>query len=161
MSVDLTGKVAVITGGGSGLGAAMGSAFAAAGAAVAVLDIDGAAADTTAGRIADEASVATTALQVDVGDAASVAAAPAHVASTLARPAQLAATGAREEDLEEMLAHRPVGEADVVMPEHAIRHLLDDLAADEPYSITHGTVRDDYLERHEAMLAAIDRMGRA
>ena len=36
IDVDLSGKVAVITGGGSGLGAAMGRAFAAAGMGVAL-----------------------------------------------------------------------------------------------------------------------------
>lgn len=46
--VDRTGKVAVVTGGGSGLGAAMAREFAGAGMSVAVLDIDGPAAEQTA-----------------------------------------------------------------------------------------------------------------
>jgi NAD(P)-dependent dehydrogenase (short-subunit alcohol dehydrogenase family) len=80
---ELAGHVAVVTGGGSGLGAAMGHAFAAEGAAVAVLDIDGASAADTARRIADDHSVATTSLRVDVGDTASVDAAADHVGATL------------------------------------------------------------------------------
>jgi hypothetical protein len=78
--------------------------------------------------------------------------------SAQARPAALGATGARDDDLDAMLAHRPVGEHDVVPPEHAVRTLLADLEADRPYIVTHGAVRDVYTERHEAMAAAIDRM---
>ncbi|MGZ4727278.1 MAG: SDR family NAD(P)-dependent oxidoreductase [Acidimicrobiales bacterium] len=276
MTTDLTGRVAVVTGGASGLGAAMGHAFAGAGAGVAVLDIDGAGAQHEAATIAGQHGVPTTSLRVDVGDPASIAAAAGHVESTLggcdvlcanvgvqqfgaidkltdddwrfvldvnvlgtirttraflpllrardgyrrivltaslsvlapavrmaayqtskfavmgfgetlrheladegigvtilfpggmitrhlessvqARPAALATTGAQDDDLTAMLAHRPVGESDVVMPEHAIRNLLSDLDADEPYSITHGAVREAYDERHAAIAAAIDRM---
>jgi NAD(P)-dependent dehydrogenase (short-subunit alcohol dehydrogenase family) len=78
--------------------------------------------------------------------------------SAEARPAALAATGAVDDDLTAMLTHRPVGAEDVVMPDHAIRNLLADLEADHPYIVTHGTVRADYLERHDAMTAALDRM---
>ena len=276
MTTDLTGKVAVISGGGGGLGAAMGHAFASVGAGIAVLDIDDGAARQTAAEIAERHGVPTMAQRVDVGDPASIAAAAGPVESALggcdvlcanvgvqqfgaidrltdddwrfvldvnvlgtirtvraflpllrvrtgyrrvvltaslsvlapavrmaayqtskfavmgfgetlrhelagegigvtilfpggmitrhletsmqARPAELNTTGAREDDLTAMLAHRPVGERDVVMPEHAIRNLLADLDADEPYSVTHGVVRDAYNERHEAMSAALDRM---
>jgi NAD(P)-dependent dehydrogenase (short-subunit alcohol dehydrogenase family) len=78
--------------------------------------------------------------------------------SAEARPAGLGATGARDDDLTAMLAHRPVGADDIVMPEHAIRNLLADLEADEPYIVTHGTIRADYTERHDALVDAIDRM---
>lgn len=276
MTVDLHGKVAVVTGGAAGLGAAMGHAFAAAGAGVALLDIAGEAAAGTAAAIAEQHGVPTTSLRVDVGDAASIAAAAGHVAASLggcdvlcanvgvqqfgavdrltdddwrfvldvnvlgtirtvrsflpllrerdgwrrivltaslsvlapavrmaayqtskfavlgfgetlrhevapegigvsvlfpggmmtghlqssaeARPAALPESGAADDDLAAMLAHRPVGADDVVLPEHAVRNLLADLDADEPYIVTHGTIRADYLERHEAMLAAITRM---
>lgn len=276
MTVHFGGQVAVITGGGSGLGAAMGHAFAAAGAGVAVLDIDASAAEASAQAIVAQHSVPTCALRMDVGDAASVAAAAGDVESALggcdilcanvgvqqfgaidtltdddwrfvldvnvlgtvrtvraflpqirarqgwrrivltaslsvlapavrmaayqtskfavmgfgetlreelasegigvtvmfpggmitrhletsaqARPTALTATGARDDDLITMLAHRPVGEADVVMPEHAIRNLLDDLDANEPYVVTHGSVRADYAERRDAMERALDRM---
>jgi NAD(P)-dependent dehydrogenase (short-subunit alcohol dehydrogenase family) len=72
-------KVAVVTGGGSGLGAAMGQSLAAVGMAVAVLDIDEAAATQTADALAKECGVPTTALRVDVGDSASVEAAARQV----------------------------------------------------------------------------------
>lgn len=275
-SAELSGKIAVITGGGGGLGAAMARVFAAAGAAIATLDIDAAAAETTAKAIGDEFGVPNTSAAVDVGDAESVAAAARHVqaalggcdvlcanvgvqqfgaadrltehdwqwvlnvnvlgtvrtvreflpmirtrqgwrrivltasssvlapavrlaayqttkfavmgfgetlreelgeegigvtvvfpggmvtrhleSSALARPAQLDATGSEPDDLSAMLAHRPMGDGDVVMPKHAVRNLLADLIANEPYSITHGSFRPVYEERRAAMDAAFDRM---
>ncbi len=275
MPLDLTGSVAAITGGAAGLGAAMGHCFAAAGAAIAVLDIAEAAAERTATAITVAHGVATTAYRVDVADAASTSRAAAHVAAALggcdilcanvgvqqfgsidrltdddwrfvldvnvlgtvrtvgaflpllrardgfrrivltaslsvlapavrmaayqtskfavagfgetlrhelapegigvsvlfpggmvtghlqssadARPPALRSTGARDDDLVAMLAHRPVAADDVVTPEHAIRHLLRDLEADEPYIVTHGAIRDAYTERHGWMIDAIDR----
>jgi NAD(P)-dependent dehydrogenase (short-subunit alcohol dehydrogenase family) len=81
--------------------------------------------------------------------------------SAQVRAATPTTTGAQDDDLLAMLAHRPVGEHDVVLPEHAVRNLLDDLDADVPYSVTHGTVRADYEERHAAMSDALDRMERS
>lgn len=274
---NLEGRVAVVTGGAAGLGAAMGNAFAAAGAAVAVLDIAGDAAQATATAIAEEHGVATTSLRVDVADPVALAAAADHVVATLggcdvlaanvgvqqfgaidrltdddwrfvldvnvlgtirtvraflplirnrtgyrrilltsslsalapavrmaayqttkfavmgfgetlryelagegigvsvlfpggmvtghlqsssdARPSVLAATGAQDDDLVEMLAHRPVGADEVLAPGDAIRNLLADLDADHPFIVTHGPVRDAYGERHEELIAAFDRAG--
>ena len=270
------GKVAVITGGGSGLGAALGQVFAAEGMAVAVLDIDEAAARQTAAGLAGEFGVPTAPVPVDVGDAGSIMAAAHRVeadlggcdvlcanvgvqqfgavdrltdddwrfvldvnvlgtvrtvraflpllrartgwrrivltasssvlapgvrmaayqttkfavmgfgetlreelagegigvtvlfpggmitrhleSSAAARPTALASTGAQPDDLDAMLAHRPMTEHDVVTPEHAVRNLLADLRADEPYSLTHGSHRPVYEQRRAAMDAAIDRM---
>jgi NAD(P)-dependent dehydrogenase (short-subunit alcohol dehydrogenase family) len=269
-------KVAVITGGGSGLGAALGKLFAGEGMAVAVLDIDEAAARQTAAELAGGLDVPTAPVRVDVGDAGSIAEAARRVTAQLggcdvlcanvgvqqfgaidhltdddwrfvldvnvlgtvrtvraflpllrardgwrrivltasssvlapgvrmaayqttkfavmgfgetlreelapegigvtimfpggmitrhlessaeARPAALAATGAQPDDLDAMLAHRPLAEGDVVMPEHAVRNLLADLRADEPYSLTHGGHRPVYEQRRAAMDAAFDRM---
>ena len=81
--MDLSGKIAVITGGGGGLGAAMAHVFAAAGAAIAAVDIDESAAETTATAIAAEFAVPTTASRVDIGDIESVTAAARHVRPTL------------------------------------------------------------------------------
>ena len=276
MTEHLAGKVAVITGGGGGLGTAMGRVFAEAGMGVAALDIDEAAAEGTAADLAESFGVPTTAVRVDVGDAGSIEAAARHVEGTLggcdvlcanvgvqqfgaidrltddewswllqvnvlgtvrtvraflpqirardgfrrivltasssvlapavrlgayqtskfavmgfgetlreelagegigvtllfpggmmtghldsserARPADLVATGAEDDDLTTMLEHRPMGADDVVMPDHAVRNLLADLEADEPYCLTHGSHRPVYEGRRAAMDAAFDRM---
>jgi NAD(P)-dependent dehydrogenase (short-subunit alcohol dehydrogenase family) len=79
MREELAGRVAVVTGGGSGLGAAMACVFARAGMRIALLDIDTDAAAATAGMIGDEFGVRAIAVPVDVGDGASVAAAARHV----------------------------------------------------------------------------------
>jgi 3-hydroxybutyrate dehydrogenase len=67
MSVDLTGKTALITGAASGIGAACARSLAAAGAAVTIADLDG----TGAQRVADE--LGGTAWQVDLSDTAALA----------------------------------------------------------------------------------------
>ncbi|MEQ8233644.1 MAG: SDR family oxidoreductase [Gammaproteobacteria bacterium] len=64
------GEVAVITGGASGIGLALGSALAARGATVVLADIDGDAAQSAAARLGPRASAVT----LDVTDAAAVAA---------------------------------------------------------------------------------------
>lgn len=80
---DLTGRNAVVTGGGSGLGAALARMLADAGASVALLDIDAESAALNAGAIADEIGVTTTSVRCDVGDPASVVTAAEHVRVTL------------------------------------------------------------------------------
>jgi 3-oxoacyl-[acyl-carrier protein] reductase len=64
----LQGRIALVTGGGSGFGAGIARAFAEAGARVAVADIDGARAESVAGEVGGHAVVA------DVSDGASVTA---------------------------------------------------------------------------------------
>jgi NAD(P)-dependent dehydrogenase (short-subunit alcohol dehydrogenase family) len=88
---ELAGKVAVVTGAGSGLGAAMARELAAAGMAVAVLDIDEANAEKVAAALGQEFDVPATAWRVDVGDPDSVAAAARHVRDTLGGCAVLCA----------------------------------------------------------------------
>ena len=74
--MELTDRVAVITGGGGGIGAALSRAFAAAGAGhVVVADLDGAAAETVATEIGG------TARELDAADAGDVAALVAAVES--------------------------------------------------------------------------------
>ena len=70
-SRELAGRVAVVTGAGSGLGAAIARQCAEAGMTVAALDIDEPRAQATASELA-EMGVPTAAMRVDVGDPASV-----------------------------------------------------------------------------------------
>ncbi|MEG9524909.1 MAG: SDR family oxidoreductase [Hyphomicrobiales bacterium] len=74
----LDGKIALVTGAGSGFGAGIAQRFAAEGARVACVDIDGAAAERVAAEIGDSAL----AITADVGLAADVA---ASVAETVRR----------------------------------------------------------------------------
>ena len=93
-SHELVGRIAAVTGAGSGLGAAMSRRFAEAGMAVAALDIDEAAARATASALADELGVPTMAAHVDVGDAESLVAAAAGVAGDSAAATSCAPTSA-------------------------------------------------------------------
>ncbi|MDI3342047.1 MAG: SDR family oxidoreductase [Sphaerobacter sp.] len=76
--VDLRGKVALVTGAGSGLGAATARAFSQAGCAVACLDIDAAAARSVAGELA-AADAEALPIGCDVSDADATARAVAAV----------------------------------------------------------------------------------
>jgi NAD(P)-dependent dehydrogenase (short-subunit alcohol dehydrogenase family) len=78
--------------------------------------------------------------------------------SVLARPAELGESVLDQSDVEAMVAHQPMGDGDLATPEHAIRNLLADLEADEPYVITHGSFRPIYEQRRDAIDAAFDRM---
>lgn len=75
---SVAGKIAVITGGASGIGAAMASAFAAKGARIALLDLNEEAAQTVAATLPDAVAIG-----CDVADADSVAAAVANVESNV------------------------------------------------------------------------------
>ncbi len=77
----LEDKVAIVTGGGSGIGAAACRLFAAEGARVAVAEIDGAAAEAVAGEIGDAALAVT----VDVASSADVEAMVATVVDRFGR----------------------------------------------------------------------------
>jgi 3-oxoacyl-[acyl-carrier protein] reductase len=70
--LSLADRIAIVTGAGSGIGAAIAECFAAAGAVAWATDRDGAAAEATARRIRDAGHRAE-ALALDVGDEASAA----------------------------------------------------------------------------------------
>lgn len=79
----LDGRVAVVTGAARGIGAAIAADLAAAGAAVGVLDVDGAAAGERASSLHDTHGTEAVALAVDVAARAEVAAAVAEVEGRL------------------------------------------------------------------------------
>jgi 3-oxoacyl-[acyl-carrier protein] reductase len=80
MAEDFSGKIAIVTGGGNGIGAAACRAFAAAGANVAVVDRDGAAAEKIAAEIAGNRGNAV-AYPLDVTDRVGFAAIAEDVAT--------------------------------------------------------------------------------
>ncbi len=80
MAEDFSGKVAIVTGGGNGIGAATCRAFARAGAHVAVADRDGAAAERVAREIAQDGGAAS-AFRLDVTDRAGFAALAADLSA--------------------------------------------------------------------------------
>jgi NAD(P)-dependent dehydrogenase (short-subunit alcohol dehydrogenase family) len=81
--------------------------------------------------------------------------------SAAARPQTLGVSVLRNDDIEAMLASSPATAGDVATVEDAVRALLPQLLADEPYVITHGGYRDQLAERRALVDAAFDRMERA
>jgi NAD(P)-dependent dehydrogenase (short-subunit alcohol dehydrogenase family) len=82
-----------------------------------------------------------------------------HVESSqLAKPAEIGGVVMSQEDMEFMMASRNMdGQAHVVTPEFATRHLLTELAADRRFIVSHGYYRDELVERNDDLLAAFDR----
>lgn len=85
MSQRLHEDVAIVTGGGAGIGAAACERFAAEGARVVVLDRNGDDVRTVADRLADEYGTETLALEADVGDETAVERAMDRVAEAFGR----------------------------------------------------------------------------
>ncbi|MDB5584997.1 MAG: short-chain dehydrogenase/reductase [Bradyrhizobium sp.] len=82
--MDLSGKVALVTGAGNGIGRAIALGLSAAGATTIVCDIDGAAGERTAKSILDQGRAAV-AMPLDVSDPAGVAAVYGEVAQRYGR----------------------------------------------------------------------------
>ena len=85
MTSDASTRVAIVTGGGSGIGQAISERLAADGAAVAIFDRDGAAAEATAATIESSGGTAI-GLTVDVTDRAGIDAGVVEVRDRLGRP---------------------------------------------------------------------------
>jgi 2-hydroxycyclohexanecarboxyl-CoA dehydrogenase len=77
--MSLTGRVVLVTGGAQGIGAAIADAMAAAGASVAIGDVDGAGATDTASRVAKEHGGPALGVAMDITSRASVDAAIAEI----------------------------------------------------------------------------------
>jgi NAD(P)-dependent dehydrogenase (short-subunit alcohol dehydrogenase family) len=78
--------------------------------------------------------------------------------SAAARPAALGESVLRNEDIEAMLASSPATAGEVATPEDAVRGLLPQLLANEPYVVTHGGYRADLDRRRAELERAFERM---
>jgi NAD(P)-dependent dehydrogenase (short-subunit alcohol dehydrogenase family) len=79
--------------------------------------------------------------------------------SALARPAALGPSVMLPDDIDAMLSSRDAEETmSVETPEYAVRNLVADVLANEPYVITHGAYRPVIERRTSEILAAFDRM---
>jgi NAD(P)-dependent dehydrogenase (short-subunit alcohol dehydrogenase family) len=81
--------------------------------------------------------------------------------SARARPADKGESVIMPDDIEVMMASRAMGDDHIATPDHAVRNLLADVLANEPYVLTHGNYRAAYHERLAALEAAFDRMERS
>lgn len=78
--------------------------------------------------------------------------------SRLARPDALGPSTLVREDIDVMMASRKFDAAEsVATPEHATRHLLDELAADARFIVSHGAYRSELVGRCDDLIAAFDR----
>lgn len=78
--------------------------------------------------------------------------------SALARPESLGASVTMPDDIEAMMSGNVGMANEVITADEAIRGLLPDLLADEPYFMTHGSYRPEYQARLAELDRAFDRM---
>ncbi|MCB2047654.1 MAG: SDR family oxidoreductase [Novosphingobium sp.] len=82
-----------------------------------------------------------------------------HIESSqLAKPADIPGGIMSQDDLDFMLSSRKIDTAfHVATTEHATRNLLEDLAANHRYIVSHGQYRDEIVERNDDILASFER----
>ena len=83
-----------------------------------------------------------------------------HLESSIAaRPAELGQSRLDREDLEVMMASSGITpDTHVATADHAVRNLLAELRAGEPYIVTHGDYRHQVEDLHRQVLRAFDRL---
>jgi NAD(P)-dependent dehydrogenase (short-subunit alcohol dehydrogenase family) len=83
-----------------------------------------------------------------------------HLESSIAaRPSELGASRFDMDDVQAMMADAGIDPAEhVVTADHAVRNLLRELDAGQPYIITHGSYRHQVEQQHRDILAAFDAM---
>jgi NAD(P)-dependent dehydrogenase (short-subunit alcohol dehydrogenase family) len=142
---------AVVTGAGSGLGAAMVERLAAVGMSVMALDIDGERAEQTAQAVRNAGGKAKAVFPAGMRTR--------HLESSArARPSDIGQWTMMPDDIKAMKESRKLDEAaHVVTAEHATRNLLQELAENRRYIVTHGNYRDAFAERFDDILAALER----
>jgi short-subunit dehydrogenase len=78
--------------------------------------------------------------------------------SARARPAEIGKWAIQPDDIQAMKQSRKIDDAaHVVTAEHATRNVLAELAANHRYIVTHGNYRDEFMERCDDVLKALDR----
>ena len=58
--------------------------------------------------------------------------------SAPARPVELGESVMLLDDIEAMMASLRMGDSDIATADHAVRNVLDELLANQPYVLTHG-----------------------
>ena len=86
ISIDLSGKSALVTGAARGIGKAIAGALAEAGAAVAVSDLDAAEADAVAKAVQESTGSVAVGIALDVADPASISTGIAHAGDAIGKP---------------------------------------------------------------------------
>ena len=77
--------------------------------------------------------------------------------SAAAKPAELDRPVFRPDDIAVVTQDTTASADSVIAPEHAVRNVLRDLAADEPYIVTHDVHADQVAPRFQAILRAFER----
>ena len=81
--------------------------------------------------------------------------------SAAARPSALGRGDVSEDDLNAIMASRPMSEADFTTAENAARRAIDDVLAGERHIVTHGDLADAVAKSHAEIERALARLAAA